>query len=40
MIDKETQKGLGILSAKKGQSKKDLIRQFVKEALHREACAH
>ena len=39
-IDNDTQKALGVLSAKTGLTKKDLIRQYVKEALHKEACTN
>ena len=39
-IDSKTQEALGILSRKQGVSKKDLVKKLVKEALHKEACAH
>ena len=39
-IDSKTQEALGILSAKQGRTKREIVRRLVKEALHKEACTN
>ena len=39
-VDKETSEELGILSIKKGLTKKKLVKDMTKEKLYKEACTH